>query len=227
MTRRNKTLSVYPRGEETRARILATAIQLFGLKGFDAVTTRMIAAEASVPAPSLRYYFANKEGLYAACWNTIREQLLEAMEPSLAAAEQLLAQENAERTQLIEAFCALQAAQLEHTIARPNAEAMAQFIARHDLDSSSGTRRLTMGDGATAYRMVTCYTRVVMRISGDTLDWQSALVVAGLLNGQLASIAAKRTGLAEIGIEFSGDRLAWLKRTIRQQTIAALLLHCA
>ena len=59
---RKKVSATYPRGDETRLRILTTAIRLFGLQGFDGVTTRSIAVEASVPAPSLRYYFENKLG---------------------------------------------------------------------------------------------------------------------------------------------------------------------
>ena len=227
MTRRTQTPTVYARGEETRARILSVAIRLFGMEGFDAVSTRMIAAGALVPAPSLRYYFSNKEGLYAACWTSIQTHLQAAMEPALAVAERLLQLDEPERTHLIDACCAMQGAHFDHMMERPDSEAIARFIARHDIGATNGGQKLSMGNGEAAIRMVTCYTQLVVRISGGNLDWKGALIVAGLVNGQLSAIVAKRSGLADFGVDLSGERLAWLKRTIRQQTIAALLLHCA
>ena len=61
----------YRKGEETRRRILATALAAFGGSGFDAVTTRRIAEDAGVQLPALTYYFGGKQGLYLACANDI------------------------------------------------------------------------------------------------------------------------------------------------------------
>jgi AcrR family transcriptional regulator len=226
MASRSNNVAVYARGEETRSRILAVAIRLFAQDGFDSVTTRMIAAEARVPAPSLRYYFENKQGLYAACLTAIREKLLAAMEPALASAERLIARDDVDRTLLIDAFCTLQGAYFDHMLTRPNSQTIAHFIARHDLAASLDKSRQPTGNGASAYRMVTCFVRLVMRISGETLDWQSALLVAGMVNGQIEPLIAKRSGLEDVGVTFTAERMEWLKRSIRQQTIASLLLHC-
>jgi AcrR family transcriptional regulator len=57
----------YRRGQESRERILAVALQAFGLKGFQAVSTRDIAQAAQANLPAIKYYFGNKEGLYRAC----------------------------------------------------------------------------------------------------------------------------------------------------------------
>ncbi len=57
----------YRKGEETRKRILAAALDAFGSEGFASVTTRKIAEAAGVNLPGLSYYFGNKEGLYLAC----------------------------------------------------------------------------------------------------------------------------------------------------------------
>lgn len=226
MGRRSSKATAYARGEETRLRILSAAMILFGRLGFETVTTRMIAADAGVPAPSIRYYFDSKEGLYSACWSSIQTQLVAAMEPALEAAEQLIAREAVDRTLLIDAFCNLQSAYLDHMLSRDNSEEISKFIARHDLASTSGGTRLSMGGGTSALRMASCFTRMIMRISNGALDWQSALVVAGLTNGQVEPIVAKRSSLAEFGIIFDDDRLNWLRQTIRQQSIAILLLHC-
>lgn len=224
---RTKTTAVYPRGEETRVRILKTAIRLFGLNGFDGVTTRMIAAEAGVPAPSLRYYFDSKQGLFDACWEHIQGELVTVMGPALTIAEALLAEQGADRMRLIDAYCGLQDALFDQLVGSPDAATTALFAARLDFPSSAGERRTFASDGKAAYRMLACFTQIVMRISGDRLDDKEALIVAGLVNGQLSTISTKRIGLARIGIVIEGERLEWLKRTIRKQTVAILLLTSA
>ena len=224
---RRKVTATYPRGDETRLRILTVAIRLFGLQGFDGVTTRMIAAEASVPAPSLRYYFENKLGLFVACWNHIQGELLEVMQPALVVAESLLAEGALDRMRLIDGFCGMQDALFEHMIAGPNAATTALFVMRMDLPTAGGGRKFPGGDGTVAYRMLNSFTQIIMRLCGDTLDWKNALIVAGLANAPLTTISAKRTGLANIGIEIADDRQIWLRRTIRQQTTSFLLMMSA
>ena len=59
--------SRYRRGTETRERIIMAALPAFGLKGFQAVSTREIALAANVNLPAIQYYFGNKQGLYQAC----------------------------------------------------------------------------------------------------------------------------------------------------------------
>ena len=64
----------YPKGDETRERILNAALKSFGRASFLAVTTRQIAEAAKVSLPTLQYYFGNKEGLYRACAEAIVER---------------------------------------------------------------------------------------------------------------------------------------------------------
>src|SRR5215468_8895598 len=102
----------YARGEETRARIVLTALRLFGEQGFDGASTRDIAAAAGVNAPALQYYFDSKEGLYVACVEHIVERVWEHLGDVVAQAERVL-QSNGDDEQLIEAFCAIQACTAE------------------------------------------------------------------------------------------------------------------
>lgn len=98
----------YQRGEETRARIVAAALKLFGEKGFDGASTREIAASAGVNAPALQYYFDSKEGVYLACVEHIVSRVWEFMSEAVGRAERVLADEVNDEA-LIEAFCAIQA----------------------------------------------------------------------------------------------------------------------
>src|SRR5579872_3425614 len=99
--------SGYPRGEETRTRIVIAAIKLFGEKGFDGASTRDIATAAGVNAPALQYYFNNKEGVYLACAEHIASRAWAHMEKAVNSGARALA-ENASDEALIDAFCAIQ-----------------------------------------------------------------------------------------------------------------------
>lgn len=57
----------YRKGEQTKMRILETALSEFGRNGYANTTTRLIADKAEVNLPALTYYFGSKEGLYIAC----------------------------------------------------------------------------------------------------------------------------------------------------------------
>jgi TetR/AcrR family transcriptional regulator, regulator of cefoperazone and chloramphenicol sensitivity len=211
----------YPRGEETRARILNIAVSLFGTKGFDSVSTREIAEAASVPPASLRYYFVNKQGLYIACLEHIQAHTFEIMEPALQDAELQLKDEATSSDQLINSFCSLQEALIESMLGGSDDGKAALFMVRHDLPSDGGSGQLS-GDGTTARRMMACFTEMTMRISGNQLDAQTALIVAGLLNGQLTNIYIRRSRLSEFGWDITPEHLLWIKQTLRKHSTAGL-----
>lgn len=216
----------YQRGEETSARILTVAVDLFGNRGFDGVSTREIAAAASVPPASLRYYFENKQGLYIACLEHIQAVIFQRMESSLREAEALLDDEQAPCDRIIDSFCDLQEALIDSMIGGPDGGTLALFVVRHDLPSQGGAGNLA-GDEAPILRERDCFTRMVMRVSGNQLDAESALRIAGLINGQLTIIYVRRNRLAESGWDITPQRLQWLKRVIRKNSTAMLEAHRA
>ncbi len=211
----------YLRGEETRNRILAAAVDLFGNKGFDAVTTRDVAAAASVPPASLRYYFENKRGLYIACLEHVQQHLYTLLEPALIAAEAMIEDDGVTIDQLIESYCALQDARIESMMGGSDNGAAALFTIRHELPSKGGASDL-VGDVTAIQRMSSCYLKMMVRISGNRLDMQSALLVTALLNGELVNICLRRNRLAQMGWDITGERLEWIRRTVRQHTRAVL-----
>jgi AcrR family transcriptional regulator len=54
-------------GDQTRTALLIAGIRLFGTKGFEATSTREIAAAADTNIASIAYHFGGKEGLRLAC----------------------------------------------------------------------------------------------------------------------------------------------------------------
>jgi AcrR family transcriptional regulator len=55
------------RSEATRAALVGAALDLFGAKGFDAASTREIAAAAGANIGAIAYHFGGKDGLRLAC----------------------------------------------------------------------------------------------------------------------------------------------------------------
>lgn len=62
-------------GDETRHRLLAAAVDIFGRKGFEA-STRELASAAGVNLAAIPYHFGSKDGLYVAVAAHIAEQIL-------------------------------------------------------------------------------------------------------------------------------------------------------
>jgi len=60
----------------TKARILATAEEVFATKGFSGASTREIAAKAQVNISSLHYHWESKETLYFAVFQNIYDRIL-------------------------------------------------------------------------------------------------------------------------------------------------------
>lgn len=56
---------------ETRLRLLGVARDLFAAQGLDGVSIREIAAAGNVTGATVMHYFGNKDGLYAACIDTL------------------------------------------------------------------------------------------------------------------------------------------------------------
>ena len=61
--------------ERTRARIREAALTLFAERGLDGAAVRAIARAADVSLAMVHHYFGNKDGLYAACVDSMYEDI--------------------------------------------------------------------------------------------------------------------------------------------------------
>lgn len=73
-----------PKAGQTRARILAAALELFRERGFDQTTMRDIAAAAGVAIGAAYYYFDSKESLVMAFYHQAKDEMHERIEATLA-----------------------------------------------------------------------------------------------------------------------------------------------
>jgi TetR/AcrR family transcriptional regulator, regulator of cefoperazone and chloramphenicol sensitivity len=80
----------YACGKQTRARIISTALRVFGEQGYDRASTRQIAEQAGVNTPAIQYYFGGKEGLHSACTRHVIGRVSSVLAPPLARARKAL-----------------------------------------------------------------------------------------------------------------------------------------
>jgi TetR/AcrR family transcriptional regulator, regulator of cefoperazone and chloramphenicol sensitivity len=123
----------YPKGEETRQRILDAALKAFGEASFRAVTTRRIAQASSVSLPTLQYYFGGKEGLYRACAQAIVERYRRNTTGSAAQAAKALKEDCASEAARVH-LKALIGALAGFLVGSKEAQRWAQFVAREMRD---------------------------------------------------------------------------------------------
>jgi TetR/AcrR family transcriptional regulator, regulator of cefoperazone and chloramphenicol sensitivity len=214
----------YARGDETRHRIIEAAVELFGEHGFDGASTRDIATRAGVNAPALQYYFENKEGLYRACVETLADDTMKTVGPTIDRAHQAL-RANADTATLIDAFIGIQEVIADRAFEKVNRPGQRLFFAREQAgyEPESATQILTnkirqpLNDASAA---------LVARISGRAADDPVTLIRTFSLHGQLVVFhVAHRSTLSMLGWKnIDAKNAEQLKSTVREQT-RTLLEH--
>ena len=77
------------KSEETRARILAAALQVFRERGFEAATMREIASAAQMAVGAAYYYFDSKDALVMAFYGQAQNELTPVLDALLASSRTL------------------------------------------------------------------------------------------------------------------------------------------
>jgi len=212
----------YQRGEETRARIVAAALALFGERGFDGASTRDIAERASVNAPAIGYYFDNKEGVYLACIEHIVSRVWEQILEPVEAAEAVL-KNNVDDDALIEAFCAIQARIAEFMFTSTESDDWRLFMAREQagLGPSAG---FEMIDKKISCRLTHISATIVGRLLGRPADDEETLIRTLTLNGPIVAFHIHgRKSLRVLGWKaVDAERLATLMGIIKEQTVTLM-----
>ena len=214
----------YARGEETRLRIIRAAVELFGNKGFDSVSTRDIAARAEVNAPVLQYYFDGKEGLYLACVEYMQTHMTKLLRPIIDVVRGRL-EGKMTREGLIDCVCYVYEQVADFLLTHSEIDAWKRFAAWdvHDRDNipCSAHKALDMGIRR-EFRQLMC--ELVGRIIGKSPQDEQTRIRVVTLGSQLSVFHdARRKALDDLGwIGVTERELALLKAVVREQTAAAL-----
>jgi len=208
----------YTRGEETRGRIIAAAMRLFGEKGYEGASTRDIAAAAGVNAPALQYYFDNKEGVLRACIEYIAERAWDSLSQKVIEAERLIAV-GADDAALIEAYCDIQTRASEFKFKAAGQDDWRLFMARQqagldpDIGFEAVFRRISSRTFAAA-------AAIIGRLTGRPADDEEVRIRAVALSGQFQVFhVCRRMALRLLEWdEIDAERQALVKEVVRDQT---------
>jgi AcrR family transcriptional regulator len=209
----------YARGEETRARIVATALRVFGEEGFNKASTRQIAADAGVNPPALQYYFGGKEGLHRACAQHIIDRMLSIVSPALTRARQM--RRAAPREAAIDALCALLDAVADGLVAA-GSESWSRFITRGKSDGAGPAMGMLRENiGMPILQAVAHLIAIVT--DGDPADDITRVKAAAIL-GQVSTFHTNRDNTLQAlkWPAFDAPRLQMIKSIIREHTRAIL-----
>ncbi len=207
----------YARGEDTRRRLIETAIEAFGTYGYDGTSTRMLAEQADVTLPSIQYYFGSKEGLYRAAIEHIVGGMDERMSPVAARARHVLANSKAGRGELHAALGDLLDALIALIVAGHNSRK--RFISRAEIER--GAALAPVHDAMRRLVIEPCMG-LVARLTGHRSDNKQVMIRALALVGQVSAFchlgARHALGLAE----FDDDQIRAIQSIVRQHTKVVL-----
>jgi AcrR family transcriptional regulator len=128
-----------PRGDDTRHRILAAALEVFATEGYEGTTTRRLADIAQVNLPAIQYYFGSKKGLYRAVVAHHVATMESRVAPAADKVIQTLAQGRLSRRQVMALLCLMldTFAALVTDQSFPDWKSRAMFFARAEIEPSS------------------------------------------------------------------------------------------
>jgi TetR/AcrR family transcriptional regulator, regulator of cefoperazone and chloramphenicol sensitivity len=206
------------RGDDTRRRILETAIALFAAEGFDSASTRAIAERAGVNLPAIQYYFGSKEGLYSAAIAHIGEQATQVITP-IASRVYAALDGTPSRAQLINLLCemvdALVTLFLDDSLSER--ESLSLFVSRVEVEHTAALDPLN--DVMRQLVLVPSSALVGRLVDRPAKDEQVVLRTMMIL-GQ-AKIFSSRSVVRALGWDTVGEcRVDTVKALVHQHTRA-------
>lgn len=218
--RRRPESGGYARGDEVRNRILLAAIELFGEQGFDAASTRAIAARAGVNPPALQYYFHNKDRLRQACGQYLADRIREHIsEPMAHAAEVLKAGDAAAAP---EALWALMETVIDHSSNDAEIPGWTQFLAQAAAEVSDTSLALIHRDAVEP--LFRTFGGLIALVWDRPAEDEAARMAALFLLCQARSFGIHRQGtLIMMGWpDFEDGRLETGKRCLKSLIMSLL-----
>lgn len=219
-SRRRPEASGYPRGDETRLRIVEAALDAFGASGYDSASTRAIAKRAGVNLPALQYYFGGKEGLYLACADYIADVAEERLNAFTKHMEAALSGPAPARAELLALLRRVVDAFAERLVGVPDSENWVLFMVR---EQAHPTAAFDVVYERILKRLIHMCARLVGLLRGEPADSTATLIRAMSIMSQLLFfVRARETALRLLGWpDFEGDRLTQIKQVLWDQTEAA------
>lgn len=170
--------------------LLDTAIEQFGMYGFEGASTRDIARASGTAMSSITYHFGGKEGLYLAAADHIATCIREIQGPGLEAARGFV---DGTREEAIEAILTV-LDNFAQMMVRPESDAWSQFIIREQQHPTEAFDRLYKGMMCS---VTDVFTALIGRVRDD-LGERELKATSILLFGQALILRAGRASVCRV-----------------------------
>jgi len=131
-------LGSYARGEDTRRRILETALEIFAAEGYEGTSTRVLAERAGVNLPAIQYYFGSKQGLYRAVIESIVQHNETHMGPFAVKVRAALADPESAPDKLLDLLCQMLEGFVSLILSGEQKESRRMLYARAEIEQTAG-----------------------------------------------------------------------------------------
>jgi AcrR family transcriptional regulator len=218
--RRRPEAGGYSRGDETRARIIRSAVEIFGRDGYARASTRKIAAAAAVNPPALQYYFGSKEGLHQACAQFLIDRFEETTGAALKAADNAVA--GGDPGAALDALCHILEVTLEISLGASDVKIWNRFMTRGQIDGAGPAFPL-IREGIVTPIHSTCARLIGVITGAGGEDPNSRLRAAAVLSQLSAFSINRESTLKNLGWpDFAEGRAEAAKAIVLAHTRAAL-----
>ncbi len=200
----------------SRERLLEAAVDVFGKRGYEAATTRMIAKTAGVNVAAIPYYFNGKDGLYQAVVTYIVEKIEEkagaAFQNTIAPASE----KGLSRDTALSSLEDLLGTLVNFLVGSPEAARVARIILREQLDPSSAydiiySRFMT--------RIINSIAAFLMVILGDISLGNARLRAMSMMGQVMAFRMARETIVRMVGFEgYNQDETDEIRSIVLEHT---------
>jgi len=207
----------YPCGEETRQRIIDTAVEIFGRQGFSGTSTRDIAVAAGIKTPAIQYYFGSKLGLYDACIEKLTATAAQRITPELEHCRAVVAA-GAPLDRIVAALCRVQDCLIDSFFDEYEGHAIHRLLAWEDVENTLSASDTLMKERIGRPIFETFRAAVVCVMSPPALPSEVEIQAMALMGISMIFHTNRNRVLDLIKQPgFSEDVLRTLKHVARQQ----------
>jgi TetR/AcrR family transcriptional regulator, regulator of cefoperazone and chloramphenicol sensitivity len=212
----------YTRGEDTRRRILDTALEIFASEGYEGASTRLLAERAGVNLPAIQYYFGSKEGLFRAVIDSFIEHTEVRMAPLAGRVKAALADPSTSRAHLLELLCALLEAFVALVTEGARVESKRLLYARSEVEDTPGFELLHESGMRQVFQP--CLELTARLIERPAEDEQTRLRAMAVL-GQVTIFCHKGIHRALESPHFTPERIQAIQALVRTHTRSIFEAH--
>ena len=207
----------HQRGEDTRRRILDTAIEVFAAIGYEAASTRALAERAGVNLPAIPYYFGSKEALYRAAIEHIVREIDQRMAPVAERVDAALAGNEPSRAELLALLNEMLDAFVTLVIGGAHLESRRLLFARAEIERTGALEPLhEIGLRRVFAPCRALVARLLGQAAEDTATVLRTLAILGQVSVFCNSGPRRVLGCSD----FSEEHMRTIQHLVREQTEA-------